>query len=223
MLYLLIPLVIWLVICAVGFAPLIMLRYASFVPVENPIPIFKRAISVVDPAWIQQTGFRGQSAIQPLGIPMALFTNADKTIAMAVYFAGGQRVVDLVSKFPGDISLTTSTSIDGPVIPPPPGAMFQSFRNSDSRELLRIHRDGIRFLKTHLQTQLTPQENVAASMKAFVGRQLAHLCFRPWNILALPCRFAVTRFSRMNLTLEQQGRKGIIKPETLARLARESR
>jgi hypothetical protein len=215
--YFLLPLLIWLVICASGIAPLIMLRYSNFAPVEHPVPIFEKALSVLDPAWLQEAGFHGKYAIQPLGIPMAIFTNADNTVVMAVYFAGGQRVVDFVSKFPGDISLTTSTTIDGPVVPTPPGVMFQSFRGADSKELLQIHQQGIDFLRRHLHADLVSQEDVAGSMKTFIGRQLNNLCMRPWNILTLPYRWAVTRFVRMDLTLEQQEQKGIIDLNSLIR------
>ena len=218
--YLLLPLLIWLFVCASGIAPLIMLRYSNFAPVEHPIPIFEKALSVLDPVWIQESGFHENCAIQPLGIPMAVFTNTDNTIAMAVYFAGGQRVVDLVSKFPGDISLTTSTTIDGPVVPSPPGVMFQSFRGSDPKDLIHIHQNGIEFLKTHLQTKLLSQENVASSVQTFVCRQLSNLCSRPWTALMFPYRFAVTRFARMNLTLRQQEQKGIVNLESLVRQSR---
>ncbi len=213
--YLFTPLLIWLFVCASGLAPPILLRYSNFTPVEQPIPIFKKALSVLDPVWIDENGFQGKSAIQPLGIPMAIFTNADQTIAMAVYFAGGQRVVDLVSKFPGHISVTTSTTIDGPVVPAPPGVMYQGFRGCDAQNLLQIHQDGIEFLKGHLQAELVRHEDVASSMQQFIGRQLYHLFLRPWNILALPYRWAVTRFARMNLTLEQQEQKGIIDLDSL--------
>ena len=220
MIYLLIPLAIWLCVCAFGMAPLILLRFSNFSPVEQPIPIIKKALSVLDPTWIQEAGFRGKCAIRPLGIPMALFTNSDKTIAMVVYFAGGQRVVDFVSKFPGDISLTTSTSIDGPVVPPPAGVMFQSFQGADAKKLLNNHREGIKLLKTRLRTNLIPQENVASFMRVFVSRQLTNLCVQPWKILTLPYRWAVTRFARKNLTLAQQERKGMINLESLARRSR---
>lgn len=215
--YLFLPFVIWLVVCASGIAPLIMLRYSNFSPVEHPIPIFERALTVLDPAWIEETGFQGKYAIQPLGIPMAIFTNSDETIAMAVYFAGGQRIVDLVSKFPGDISVTTSTTIDGPVVPTPPGVMFQAFRGYDSQDLLQIHQSGIEFLKRHLEAEPVRHKDVAGSMQQFIGRQLNYLFLRPWNILALPYRWAVTRFARKNLTLEQQEQKGIIDLESLMR------
>ena len=219
--YLFLPILIWLFLCACGIAPLIVLRYSNFSPVEDAIPVFKRALSVLDPAWIKESGFQGKYVIQPLGIPMAIFTNTDQTIAVAVYFAGGKRVVDFVSKFPGDISVTTSTTIDGPVVPTPPGVMFQAFRGYDSQDLLQIHQEGVEFLKRHLQTERIRQEDVAGSMQQFIGRQLHHMFIRPWNILASPYRWAVTRFARMNLTLEQQEQKGIIDLESLIRQVRE--
>jgi hypothetical protein len=215
--YLVIPFLIWLFVCACGIAPLIMLRYSNFAPVEYPIPIFEKALSVLDPVWIQEAGFHGKYAIQPLGVQMAIFTNPDNTIVMAVYFAAEQRVVDLVSKFPGNISLTTSTTIDGPVLPAPPGVIFQSFRGTDAKELLLIHRNGIDFLRKHLNADLVSQDDVANSMKTFIGRQLNNLVLRPWNILTLPYRWAVTRFARANLTLEQQAQKRIIDLESLMR------
>lgn len=125
--------------------------------------------------------------------------------------------MDLVSEFPADISLTTSTSIDGPVVPAPLGVMFQTFRGKDAKELLHIHENGIDFLRTHLNADLIPQEDVASSIKTFIGRQLNHLCMRPWNALALPYRWAVTRFVRMNLTVEQQEQKRIIDLDSLRR------
>ena len=196
---------------------MIMLRFSNFSPIEHSIPIFEKALSVLDPVWIQEAGFHGKYAIRPLGVQMAIFTNPDNTIVMAVYFAGGHRVIDLVSEFPGNISLSTSTSIDGPVVPEPPGVMFQTFRGTDAKELLHIHRNGIEFLKKHLNVDLVSQDDVASSIKTFIGRQLNNLLMRPWSMLTLPYRWSVTRFARMNLTLEQQEQNNIIDLESLMR------
>lgn len=217
--YLLIPLLIWLFICASGIAPLILLRFSDFSPVAKPIPIFEKAVSVVDPAWIEENGFQGKCAIEPLGIPMAIFTNADETIALAVYFAADQRIIDLVSKFPDEISLTTSTTIDGPLLPSPPGIMYQGFSGLDAENLLRIHHAAVEFLKQHLKTELVPHEDIPSAMQQFTARQLSYLLVRPWKILTLPYRYAVTRKARKDLTLEQQEQKGIINIESLRRLS----
>ena len=218
--YLFYPLLIWLVICAGGIVPLILLRFSDFSPVEHAFPIFQSALSSLDPAWLEESGFQATCAIKPLGISMAFFTNPDRTIVMAVYFVGGARIIDIVSDFPGDISVTTSTSIDGPVVPSPPGVMFQTFRGYEPQDLLQRHQDGIEFLKRHLQIDLVSDKDVASALRQFVGRQLNHLLLRPWNILALPYRWAVTRFARKNLTLEQQEQKGIINLESLKRQSR---
>jgi hypothetical protein len=217
--YVFLPFLIWLLVCAGGLAPLVLLRYANFSPVEQPIPIFEKVLSVLDPSWIEENGFQVKYAIRPLGVPMAIFVNLDQTIAL-VAFGGGLQIVDLVSNFPAGISLTTSTTIDGPVIPNPPGVMFQTCRDCDLQSLLQIHQDGLGFLRRHLQTEIVCHQDVAISMQQFVRRQLNHLLLRPWNILALPYRWAITRFARMNLTLEQQEQKGIIDLQSLLRQSR---
>lgn len=215
--YLLLLPLIWLLVCASGMLPVVLLRFSDFSPVKQPIPIFEKAISVVDPAWIEARGFQGKSAIQPLGIPMAIFTNADDTVAMAVYFAADQRIIDMVSKFPGEISLTTSTTIDGPLLPSPQGIMYQTFPGRDAEYLLRLHHEALEFLTGHLQTEPLRHEDVAKDMKTFTSDQLSYLLFRPWKILALPYRYAITRRARKDLTLAQQAEKGIINIEALVR------
>lgn len=215
--YLLLLPLVWLLVCASGMLPLVLLRFSDFTPVKQPIPIFEKAISVIDPTWIKANGFHGKCAIQPLGIPMAIFTNTDDTIALAVYFAAEQRIIDMVSKFPGEISITTSTTIDGPLLPSPQGIMYQAFPGRDAQELLKLHHDAIEFLQHHLRTELLPHEDVAGDMQKFTAGQLSYLLFRPWKILALPYRYVVTRRARMGLTIEDQAHKGIIQVESLAR------
>ncbi|MEW4565200.1 hypothetical protein AB1K70_21935 [Bremerella sp. JC770] len=214
--YLLILPLIWLFICVSGIAPLILLRFSNFSPVASPVPIFEKAISVINPTWIDANGFQGKSAIEPMGIPMAIFTNFDETVALAVYFAANQRIVDLVSQFPGEISLTTSTTIDGPLLPSPPGILYQGFPGYDVKDLLRIHQDGVDLLKQHLKTEPLPYGDVADGMRQFTARHLSYLMFRPWKILTLPYRYAVIRKARQELTLQQQEQKGIIHWESLA-------
>ena len=46
-LLLLLPFLLWLFVCAAGLAPLIMLRFADFSPVEPAIPIFQKALSAL--------------------------------------------------------------------------------------------------------------------------------------------------------------------------------
>ncbi|PQO36918.1 hypothetical protein C5Y96_07080 [Blastopirellula marina] len=213
---LLIPL-IWLLICASGMLPVVLLRFSDFSPVKQPIPIFEKAISVIDPTWIQANEFHGKCAIEPLGIPMAIFTNADDTIALAVYFAADQRIIDMVSKFPGGISITTSTTIDGPLLPSPQGIMYQAFPGLDAEYLLRLHHEATEFLQQTLKTELLRHDDVASDMKKFTSDQLSYLLFRPWKILTLPYRYAITRHTRKELTLVQQAHKGIINIEKLVR------
>ena len=100
--------------------------------------------------------------------------------------------------------------------------MYQGFKGCKPEKLLQLHRDGIEFLQGHLQTELVLHEDVASSMQQFIGRQLTFLFTRPWNILALPYRYAVTRFVRQNTTIEQQEEKGIINLDSLIHQARDA-
>ncbi|MFN3149115.1 hypothetical protein [Bremerella sp.] len=220
--YLLFLPLIWLIICASGILPLVLLRFSDFSPVASPVPIFEKAIGVIDPNWIEANGFQGKCAIEPLGIPMAIFTNFDETIALAVYFAADQRVVDLVSKFPGEISITTSTTIDGPLLPSPRGIMYQGFPGHDVQDLLRIHQDAIELLKQSLKTEPLQHDDIPTAMQKFTSGQLGYLLCRPWKILALPYRYALVRRARKELTLQQQAHKGIINLEALARQSQDS-
>lgn len=219
--YLLFVPLIWLIICAGGVFPLVLLRFSNFSPVASPVPIFEKAIGVIDPNWIEANGFQGKCAIEPLGIPMAIFTNFDETIALAVYFAADQRIVDLVSAFPGEISLTTSTTIDGPLLPSPSGIMYQSFPGRDVQELLRIHQNALELLKQNLKAEPRQHEDIPSSMQKYTADQLSYLLYRPWKILSLPYRYAWLRRARKELTLEQQAQKGIINLEALARQSQE--
>lgn len=219
--YLLFLPLIWLIICASGVLPLVLLRFSDFSPVASPVPIFEKAIGVIDPNWIEANGFQGKCAIEPLGIPMAIFTNFDETLALAVYFASDQRVVELVSKFPGEISITTSTSIDGHLLPSPRGIMYQGFPGCDVQDLLRIHQDAIELLKQNLKTEPLPHD-IPGDIQKFTSRQLSYLLYRPWKILALPYRYALVRRARKELTLEQQAQKGIINLEALVRQSQDS-
>lgn len=213
------PVAFWLFICFSGFVPLILLRFANFDLVEDAVPIFDKSLDTVNPVWLQQRGFRGVCGIKPLGISMAIYKSQDQKIAMAVYSAGGQRVVDFVSKFPGKISITTSSTIDGPVAPPPPGVMYQCFKGRDPDDLLRLHLQGVTYLQSQMQIAVEPHKDIAKEMEQFMGRQLKHLLTRPWHILTIPYRYGVLRFTRMNKTVEQQVQKRIIKVDKLKRQA----
>ncbi|MEM7477119.1 MAG: hypothetical protein AAF483_19220 [Planctomycetota bacterium] len=219
--YAFIPLAVWVFVCICGIAPLVLLRYSNFEPVQNPIPIFEKSLEVVDAAWLQEVGFSGSHAIKPLGIEMSIYTDAERTTVICVYFAGGQRVVDIVSILPGRISITTSCSIDGPLFVSPSGMLFQAFASRDAKELLRIHRNGVEYLTKQLNAELIVQDDVSCEMRSFITRQLNHQLRRPWRILAIPFRYAITRFTRKNLTVAEQEQRRIIDLESLRRQVKE--
>ena len=200
--------------------PLIFLRNANFNPVEDAVPIFDKSLRVVNPVWLQQRGFRGVCGIRPLGIPMAIYMSQDQKICMTVYFAGGQRICEFVSKFSGNISITTSSTIDGPVAPAPHGVLIQSFKGKDPDELLRKHLQGVTWLQSQIRVAVKPHaRDVGNDMKSFVARQVNLMLTRPWHILTIPYRYAILRFIRTNKTIEQQAQKGTIKVEKLRRQA----
>ena len=206
---------LWVFVSVCGFLPLLFLRFANFSKVKNPIPIFERSLSVLDPVWIEDLGFKGVEAIRPMGIPMAIFVNKSNTIAMVVYFAGGQRVLDFFSQFPNQVSLTTASTIDGVACPLPQGGIIQCFPDQRVEQQYQSHLDATKYLQRELNCRLVPLDDVGEHMKDFIHRQCEGLIFRPWKILVLPYRYFVTRFTYKNFSVQQQVAKGKISIDSL--------
>ena len=206
---------LWVFLSVCGFIPILLLRFANFSRVDKPIPIFNRSLSVLDPVWIEEAKFKGVGAIRPIGIPMAIYVNKSRTVAMVVYFAGGQRVLDFFSKFPNKVTLTTTSSIDGVTSPLPQGGMLQCFPNQDVRQQYQSHVKAIKYLQSQLNCKLVPLKSVSKAMKDFTHGQCDVLIFRPWKIFTLPYRYFVTRFTHKNHSVEQQVLKGRISIDLL--------
>ncbi|MCA8989747.1 MAG: hypothetical protein KDA78_19015 [Planctomycetaceae bacterium] len=215
-----IPFLLWVFICIAGFVPAYMLSKADFTIVDEPIPIFERSLSVIDPFWIESKGFKGEYAMRVMGIPIAVFTNPAQTVSMIVFFVADQRVLDFYSSFPGNVSLTTSSTIDGPTLPYPVGGLSQSFPGSDPNEIYNQHLSGIEFIEKHTGVRAIPIKNVCEDMQSFSKRQVRYMLSRPWLILTIGYRYFVLRHTRKNITINQQFNNGTLDLDHIIGLTR---
>ena len=149
---------------------------------------------------------------------MAVFTNATNTVSMAVYFVGDQRVLDFYTAFPGKVSLTTSSTIDGPTLPYPIGGMCQSFPQVDPDEIYSRHLSAIEFVGKQTGVSAVAIKNVGEEISTFVKRQVGYILSRPWLILTIAYRLLVLRHTRKNLTISQQFNNGTLNLEIITAL-----
>lgn len=204
MTFLIIILALWLLVTAAGLLPLILLSLDPFNQVDQPGLILARASAALGGTWLYEQGFEPESAVRPMGMPIALFRHEHRHTAVALYFVKDNLITDFVTAFPNDISLTTSNTKDGFTVPTAPGAMSQAFPIMSSNALWQSHLDAVVLLSQELGVDPIELAPVAQEMKHHVKRQTAYIFIHPWLILTLPWRFAITRHRMAGMSIAQQ-------------------
>ena len=213
----------WLVIAASGALPLLILRFADFRYVDEPQEIISRAINATGQDWIGAMGFDPEGAICPMGVKIALCRHRENHAAGAVYFVAGNAITDFVTAFPNNVGVTTSSTIDGPTAPLPPGSVMQCLPSLSLEDRWHAHLESVQLLRDHLTATEVSMGSVAEEMDHYVRRQVRHMFTRPWLVLTLPYRYFVTRFRYRNVTVATQLERGWINTRALSELVHEYR
>lgn len=209
----------WLLICASGAIPALLLWYADFDYVEDPRPTIARAAKAMGKQWLIDAGFKPEGVIAPMGIRMALFRHKSGHTGLAVYFVTGRMITDMFTRFPNRVGVSTSNTVDGVTAPLPPGGLIQCLPASNLAKRWQQHIDSAKLLRDELQIRAEPLDDLADSMYRSTDRQARYMFTHPWVILALPYRFLITRLRYRNVTVRQQLEKGWIDTRALSEQA----
>lgn len=209
---------LWLLIAASGALPFLPLWFADFGYVADPEDTIFRAIDATGKGWLAEAGFEPEGAIRPLGIRTALFCHRDNHTAIAVYFAGNNVVTDMVTVFPNDVKITTTSSSDAMAAPFAPGSVVQCLPSLDPEGRWQKHVEGVQRLREHLGAVEQPISPVSERMRHSVRRQIRHTFTHPWLILTIPYRYFVLRWRYRDVTVATQLDRGWIDIQALSAL-----
>jgi len=209
---------LWLLISAAGAFPLLLLWFADFRYVADPLDTISQAIDATGKEWLAAVRFEPEGAIWPLGVRMALFRHRDNHTAMAVYFVAGRVVTDIATAFPNDVEITTTSTGDGVVAPFAPGSVMQCLPSLGLEDRWQKHLEGVQRLRQHLNAAEQPMGSLSESMGHSQRRQIRHVFTHPWLILTFPYRYFVLRLRYRNVTVTTQLDRGWINTRALSDL-----
>jgi hypothetical protein len=157
--------------------------------------------------FIVEHGLSNAGSFQYEATPFTVFHQVtDTTVfrAMVVMTSGGRQIVDFVTEFANDSSLTTSAGNGLGMFPRCEKSYSQGFPNAPIRALFQRHMDGEAFLLNTDRVQISPLtmsllerlENGVRAQAALVGKT-------PLYWLKASYWFWVRRFLIANKTVEQ--------------------
>ena len=193
----------WVFIALCGFLPVMALRFASFQPRSDR----GHADSVTGDA-MRDAGFSFEAVIRPLGMTLTLWRHADGVLLAATYRADPGGTIDLVSEWHGGVELTTASTGEGAMLPSGAGSLKQCLIESDLPELLAAHRAAAEQVSQALHAPPVDPGPAPEAVRRGVFAEQNLLLRRPWLILTLPYRYAVTRFRYRGVRLSVQVERG---------------
>jgi hypothetical protein len=141
-----------------------------------------------------------------------MFKHQQEPIIACLYHLEAKKVCDFVSNFGDDITLTTSETADGAMVPLPPRRLFQIFENIPREKLLGHHRKAVAFIKEKGKREhdVAPEELRRELMKSM--REFADTV-KKYTLWPLRLIFwTVTGRGKMHCkTIEEQYKAGMIK------------
>jgi len=190
--------------------------------VADPEDTISRAIDAIGNEWLAVVGLEPEGAICPLGIRTALFRHRDNRTGIAVYFVANKVVTDIVTVFPNDVKVTTSSTGDAVVAPFAPGSVVQCLPSLGLEGRWEKHLDGVQRLREYLGAVEQPIGPLSEEMRRAVRRQIRHTFTHPWLILTVPYRYFVLRWRYRDVTVATQLDRGWIDTRALSDLVQSS-
>ena len=205
---------LWVVIALAGVLPLGLLLVAKFRELhgEPAAALFDHAGRCADEAWLEQQGFRRAGVLENFMSRVAGWSHEREARFVAVYFVGGQCVIDLVTEFGDGIILTTASTRDGMIIPRPRGQYMQAFPKLGVRQLFEKHRAAEASVREAERPGTAAAPRFEEAFQSAVEKEARRVLSRPWIWMLIPWWYFVRRHRWVGVTVPEQLSRGWFRP-----------
>lgn len=142
-------------------------------------------------------------------VVVAVFKHYNEPIYLCIYHFGDKMVVDVISFFENDITLTTTSNTKGGMFPRPAGKLLQVFENASYEQLFWEHIQACQFMQNQGIKAILPLEGFRN--RFMEGLRRAGVKIKEHNLWPLKLLYwSVTKRGREYRTpIEEQYRTGI--------------